>query len=67
MRLYPEEIALANLKGEFPEDERGFMAKEEAYDWLKELSGQDFGDDEKAWEAWVQEKMAERPPKLEQT
>ena len=40
MRLFPEELALANLKGEITEDERGFMPRDEAYEWLKELSGQ---------------------------
>lgn len=66
MRLFPEEVALANLKGEIPEDERGFMPKDEAYDWLKELSGLDFGRDVEAWSEWVRKKAMERPAKFEE-
>ena len=28
------------------------MSKEEAHKKLRELSGQDFGDDDKLWEKW---------------
>lgn len=30
MQLFPNELALANLKGEISEDERGFCSTEEA-------------------------------------
>ena len=35
MQLLPNELALANLRGEIPEDERGYCTVDEAYDWLK--------------------------------
>lgn len=66
MRLFPEELALANFKGEIPEDERGFMPKHEAYERLKELSGKDFGQDVEAWEEWVREQSADIPSKFEE-
>lgn len=40
------------------------MSKDEAYDWLKELSGLDFGYDIKQWEAWVKEQNKHLPPKF---
>lgn len=64
MQLFPEELALANLKGEIPEDERGFSSKQEAYEFLKELSGIDLGLDIEAWADWVRGKMTDRPSKL---
>lgn len=63
MQLFPDELALANLKGEISEDERGFMPKCHAYAWLKELSGKDFGLDVEAWAEWVRENAADRPSK----
>ena len=65
MRLLPEELALANLKGEIPDDERGFASKEEGYEWLKELSGEDFGYDIEAWSKWVDSQSAGLPSKEE--
>lgn len=66
MQLFPDELGLANLKGEISEDERGFMPKHEAYAWLKELSGKDFGLDVEAWAAWVRENAADRPSKFKE-
>jgi hypothetical protein len=65
MQLLPNELALANLKGEVSDEERGYLGKEEAYEWLKELSGEDFGMDIALWEAWVKEKNRHVPSKLE--
>lgn len=56
MQLFPGELALACLKGEISEDERGFATREEALEILRELSGLDFGDDVSAWEQWVNKK-----------
>lgn len=64
MQLFPNELALANLKGEIPEDERGFCTVDEAVEWLKELSGLDFGRDVAKWEEWVREQNKHIPSKL---
>lgn len=53
MQMFPQELALANLKGLIPEDERGYSTREEAYENLKEMSGEDFGYDLEMWELWV--------------
>jgi hypothetical protein len=60
MSLFPDELALANLKGQIPEDERGYSPREEAYASLKEMSGEDYGDDVEAWTRWVESQKAER-------
>jgi len=43
---------LINLRQELPDTSFYFMSKEEAHKKLRELSGQDFGDDDKLWEKW---------------
>lgn len=58
MQLFPEELALANFKGELLEGERGYMRPEEAYEWLKEMSNEDFGQDIDAWTKWVKRTVA---------
>lgn len=65
MQLFPDELALANLKGEVSADERGHMSREDAYAMLKELSGKDFDGDIAAWEDWVERRKKERPSKYE--
>jgi len=37
MQLFPNELALANLKGEISEDERGYCSVDEAVEWLKSV------------------------------
>ena len=64
MQLFPNELALANLKGEISEDERGFCSADEAVEWLKELSGLDFGKDVAKWEEWVCKQNKNIPSKL---
>lgn len=55
MRPYPFEVYLANLEGEFQHiiDAGGFLCgystKKEAYEDLKNATGQDFGYDVAAW------------------
>ncbi len=53
MQMFPKELGLANLKGELSPDERGFMPVEAAYQFLKKLSGLDFGYDVERWTKWV--------------
>ena len=66
MQLFPIELAFENLKRTIPEDTRGFMAREDAYEWLKELSGQDFTiDDIQAWTNWVRSEMERIPSKFD--
>lgn len=65
MQLFPSELALANLLGQFHPGDRAFCSREEALNELRELSGCDFGDDIELWIEWVIEDMAPiRPPKV---
>jgi hypothetical protein len=43
---------LANLRQQLPAGSLYYMARETAYEKLKELSGEDFGYDDKRWEKW---------------
>lgn len=52
MRLTRTELYLDNLKQLIPRDSRVYMTREQAYEKLKEYSGQDFGNDIQAWETW---------------
>lgn len=54
MQMFPQELALANLMGLMPEDERGYSTREQAYEHLKEMSGEDFGYDVEMWALWVE-------------
>jgi hypothetical protein len=42
----------SNFRHLLPEDSLYYVPKNEAYEKLKQFSGQDFGDDEKLWEQW---------------
>jgi hypothetical protein len=54
VRLTPIQGLLKNLKGEIPQYmRREYMPKERAYEKLKAMTGQDFGDDSVAWEEWI--------------
>ena len=53
MQLFPGQLAIANLKRQLEEDDRGFMSIEEAVQELRQLSGLDFGNDIERWESWV--------------
>ncbi|NJR31863.1 MAG: hypothetical protein HC778_02025 [Chamaesiphon sp. CSU_1_12] len=53
-RLLPLQILIKNLKGEIPASQvKIYISKDRAYQLLKEWTGQDFGEDIKAWQAWV--------------
>lgn len=45
-------IVLANFCGYFRPRSIYYFSKDEAYQILKDLSQQDFGDDKYAWEKW---------------
>lgn len=63
MQLFPNELALANLKVEISEDERVYCSVDVAVEWLKELSGLDFGKDVAKGEDWVREQNKKIPSK----
>lgn len=63
MRLFPEDLALANLRGGITPDERGYMTKAEAIAFLKEISGVDLGENVDAWAEWVRIHNQHIPPK----
>jgi hypothetical protein len=52
MRASPFSLALLNLCGLLPELSLYYSTKEEAYQWLKDNTGQDFGYNGLAWEEW---------------
>ena len=44
---------LLNLSGQIAESRREYLPADAAYAKLKELTGQDFGRDIKAWREWL--------------
>jgi hypothetical protein len=52
-RLLPLQGALKNLKGEIPEGPREYLPREQALEFLKRLSGEDFGYDVERWREWI--------------
>ncbi len=68
MSAFLEEIALMYAKG-LMEDERDlprYKDKAAALAWLRELSGEDFGEDLSLWERWVQIAVeSKRTPRAE--
>jgi len=59
MRLTPVEWLLKNLKGEIPAYmRREYLPKAVAYEELKQMTGQDFGDNVELWETWIREQEA---------
>ena len=52
-RLTPLQGLLMNLNQEIEAGRREYLSKEQAYEKLKELTGQDFGYDVEKWRKWV--------------
>ena len=50
-----EERLLLNLKQEIPQHYGEYRTREEAYETLKWVTGEDFGYDIEAWERWFSE------------
>jgi hypothetical protein len=63
MQLFPEQLALINLRGEVHPSEREYMTREEAFEMLRETAEVDFGEDVEKWEEWVKDKYADVPTK----
>ena len=59
MKLLPEEIALINLEQGFLKESPHFRPREQALEELRQLTGQDFGEDVQAWEDWLARRSAE--------
>jgi hypothetical protein len=53
MRAWPHQICLRALSGETTLHGRPLPSKAEAAAWLKDLYGQDFGEDFTQWKAWL--------------
>jgi hypothetical protein len=59
MRLTPIERLLRNFKEEIPSYmRREYLPKDVAYEKLKRMTGQDFGDNVEQWETWIKEQEA---------
>ena len=52
-RITPFRRLLMNLRGELPEGRFEFLPPEQALEELRSSTGQDFGMDADAWEAWL--------------
>jgi hypothetical protein len=53
-RLLPLKGLIKNIKGDIPQRHvRLYLPKDRAYQLLKELTGQDFGEDINAWKNWI--------------
>lgn len=52
-RNTPLELCIANLRGDYPPGAIGFMSMEEVLRELKQITGQDFGNDVLGWESWL--------------
>ena len=61
MQLFPDQLAIANLRNELRQSERGFMTKDEAFQMLREDAEVDFGEDIDKWKEWVKRKYADLP------
>ena len=54
-KLFPIQRLIVNLEGGLDKYEgMAYLPKEAAYQELKEMSGQDFGDDSDAWRNWYE-------------
>lgn len=59
-RLLPKTVALRTLKGQqLPP--RCRITREQAADWLRRLTGQDFGMDTAAWDLWLKQHPVRGP------
>ena len=65
MQMFPEQLALINLRGEVDPSEPEYMTKEEAFQMLRETCDEEFGEDVSKWEEWVERKYADVPKKEE--
>ena len=65
VQLFPEQLALINLLGEVHPSEREYMTRDEAFAMLRETAQVDFGEDIEKWQAWVNEKYADVPSKVD--
>ncbi|MBX3080265.1 MAG: hypothetical protein KF716_01440 [Anaerolineae bacterium] len=54
-RATPYQLLLINLEQSLPKNALGYTSKESAYEGLKRLSGEDFGDDVAAWKKWLKD------------
>lgn len=51
--LFPYEGLILNMKQELPKNHPAYLSVDEAYQMLKQDTGQDFGYDIDAWEEWL--------------
>ena len=60
-RITPLRMFLMNLRGQIREGRLEFLPREQALEALRESTGQDFGWDADAWEAWLRVNTKEFP------
>ena len=54
MRIYPTTVAIRTLRGD-PLPPRALITREQAVEWLRQVSGQDFGDNAGEWTEWLKQ------------
>jgi hypothetical protein len=52
-RMTPNELCIANIRGDFPSSSIGYQSAEEALAELKQRTGIDFGLDANKWQSWL--------------
>jgi hypothetical protein len=52
VRILPISLAIRTLRGESPEPRRR-LSKTQAAEWLRNVSGEDFGEDAERWGEWL--------------
>jgi hypothetical protein len=64
MRMLPHEVALLVLSNQYDADvfpsPRAAFSREGAWEFLRDLSGQDFGLDHNAWENWFRKYCSDK-------
>jgi hypothetical protein len=58
--LYYTDILILSLDEKLRKNTREYMTKEQAYEKLKSLSGQDFGYDVQKWRLWLESKKGQK-------
>ena len=53
-QMTPNELCIANIRGDFPQAAIGFQRAEDALAELKQRTGLDFGLDAKKWQSWFE-------------
>ena len=65
--MFPDQLAILNLRGKVHPSEREYMEKEAAFRVLRECCDEDYGEDIDKWEEWVNQKFSDLPAPTSET